>query len=80
MYNHLFLQKDPEKEYKTAENHGIQIEFVNTVYDSLMKVVSTTIALMCMLHIVYYVCLIFTAVPPHVLRFYLAHFRKELEY
>ncbi|PVD29768.1 hypothetical protein C0Q70_09025, partial [Pomacea canaliculata] len=32
------FKKDPEKEYKTAENHGIQIEFVNTVYDSLMKV------------------------------------------
>ena len=36
----MWLQKDPSKDYKTAEDSGIHVEYVNAVFDTLMKAVS----------------------------------------
>ena len=43
----ICFQKDPTKEYKTAEDSGIHTEYVNAVYDTLMKAVSLFVEYIC---------------------------------
>ena len=41
LYPLICFQKDPNKDYKTADDSGIHAEYVNAVYDTLMKAVSS---------------------------------------
>ena len=45
-----FLQHDPSKEYKTTEDCGLKLEFINVVYDLLTNLVSTALIISTSIH------------------------------
>lgn len=38
----VFLQRDPGKEYKSTEDPGLKMDFVQIVFDNLLDTVSVT--------------------------------------